>query len=134
MAGAAAAESVPANHTLKTAALRRPDHVEIFVGLEDIGFQFRTRSRNLFRRADTHFPQHRRKPVAGDSRFREMPGAGLGHILRLALTETQLNRRVAVALHGLDIGHHARTGLNHRHRDQYAVLVVDLSHADLFTD
>ena len=63
-----------------------------------------------------------------------MPGTGLRDILRLALTVTQLNRRVAVALTGLDIGHHARTGFDHRHRDQHAVLVVDLRHTDLFTD
>lgn len=39
VAGAAAAETIPADNTLKAAALRRADHIQVLVRFEDIRLQ-----------------------------------------------------------------------------------------------
>src|SRR5690606_7172867 len=50
---------------------------------------------------------------------------------RVDLPVAELDGGVAVLLGGADAGHHARTGLDHGHRNQPVVRVEDLGHAEL---
>ena len=48
----------------------------------------------------------------------------------LLIHEADLNRFIAVVLHGLDLGYHAGTCLKDGYRNEHAVVVEDLSHSD----
>ena len=48
----------------------------------------------------------------------------------LLIHKTDLHRFVPVVFHGLDLSHHAGTGLKDGYRNEYAVVVEDLSHSD----
>src|SRR5262249_42751050 len=52
------------------------------------------------------------------------------HLARVDGAVRELDGRVAVAVRGADLGDHAGSGLNHRHRDNL-VVVPDLGHAEL---
>src|SRR5207302_322292 len=54
----------------------------------------------------------------------------IGQAARL-IGEAQLDRFVAISLHGADLKHVARAGLDDRHRDHLPRFVVELRHPDL---
>ena len=58
----------------------------------------------------------------------------LGDVLSLFSSEAELDRGVTVAVAGFDVDYNAGTGLNHRNGNDTALFVVNLSHAQFFTD
>ena len=59
---------------------------------------------------------------------------GLGHVFDGDVAEADLNRGVAVVLHGLLLDNHAGPRFDDGDRDDVALLVEDLRHADLLAD
>ncbi len=68
------------------------------------------------------------------ARLAEVPLHGQRRILGLARTEADLHSVVTVARSGLDLGHDAGAGLDHRHGDVAPVFVEDARHTDLLAD
>lgn len=56
----------------------------------------------------------------------------LVHLARVDVAVAELNRGVPIGLRGTDASHDSWAGLQHRHRHNFAGLVEDLGHAELF--
>ena len=69
--------------------------------------------------------------MGGDTGFLEVPGGSPGELLLLDLTKTELDRAVAVLLHGPQRDHDAGPGLEHGDRQELTFLGEDLGHPDL---
>src|SRR5205085_2377977 len=134
---------VPAlNRRGKPAPLRDPDHVDVVARLEQRNIHaapdLRNRRRIFRRRAVTvaagvvepelaHKPRHRL-----DARLLRVTLLGFRGVLRLLFAPAQLHSLIAVrSRRRLALQHRARPGLNISDRDELAVLIEYLGHAQL---
>ena len=72
--------------------------------------------------------------LGGHAGLAEVAHLGLGEPALAHILEAQLNGLIAVLFGGLLLHHDARSGFNDGNRDDLAVGVEDLAHADLLAD
>ena len=128
--GADAVEAVPLHDTGEALALGRADDVDVLAGLEQL-------DRDLLaelvarRRRGADLDQ---VAARGDAGLLEVAGHRLVDLARVDRAVRDLDGVVAVGLAGADLGDDARAGLDHRDRNEPAVVVPDLGHAELLAE
>src|SRR5580765_455094 len=127
----AGGEPVALDHAREAAALGRAEDVDVLALLE-----YRRHVECLAERVGGHIAEAELAQVPGHRQVAllELPQHRLRVPAFLVRAESQLQRAVAVALAGADVRDGARSRLDHGHRDDVALLVEELRHAELLSD
>src|SRR5690606_31540131 len=125
--GAQAVEAVALHDTRGALALARAGDVDLLAGLEDVGGDLLAE----FVLGGVVGAQFDEVAARRDAGLLEVTRARLVHLARVDLPEPELHGGVAVLLRAADLGDDARPGLDDGHRNDPALIVEDLGHAEL---
>src|SRR5690606_38637304 len=125
--GAQAVEAVALHDTRGALALARAGDLDLLAGLEDVGGDLLAE----FVLGGVVGAQFDEVAARRDAGLLEVTRARLVHLARVDLPEPELHGGVAVLLRAADLGDDARPGLDDGHRNDPALIVEDLGHAEL---
>src|SRR5690606_9558170 len=126
--GAEAAEAVALHDTGVPLAFRLSGDVNLFTRLEHVSGDLLT-DRVLAGVGGAHLDV---VAARGEVVLTQVIAERLVHLARVDVAVAELNRGVPIGLRGTDASHDSWAGLQHRHRHNFAGLVEDLGHAELF--